>query len=85
MKAYMATPACEISAGLSVHLAGVFPYVFSLVTADKVCFCEVSEDVHEKGRYGASIHGTPEQGSSSGVYAASGCEICFQDASGNTL
>jgi len=55
------------------------------VTADKVCFCEVSEDVHEKGRYGASIHGTPEQGSSSGVYAAPGCEICLQDASGNTL
>jgi hypothetical protein len=55
------------------------------VTADKVCFCEISKDVHEKGRYGASIHGTSEQGSSPRVYAASGCQICFQDASGNTL
>ena len=58
---------------------------FSFLTADKVCFCEISEDVHEKGCNGASIHGPSEQGSSSGVHAASGCEICLQDASGNTL
>lgn len=51
--------------------------------ADKVCFCEISEDVHEKGCNGASVHGSSEQGSSSGVHAASGCEICLQDASGN--
>jgi hypothetical protein len=58
---------------------------FPLVTADKICFCQISKHVHEKSGYGTSVYGTSEQGSSSGVYAASGCEICVQNSSGNTL
>lgn len=57
----------------------------SLITADKIFVCQISKDVHEKSCYGTSIHGTSEQRSSFGVYATSGCEICLQNASGNTF
>ena len=67
------------------HYCYLLSSPFPLVIADKICFCQIGKYVHEKSGYGTSVYGTSEQGSSTGVYVASGCEICLQNSSGNTL